>query len=79
MPDTPLNAAVPLEHELELSLAITTAGNLIRRYPLSDRGDLFSRAVCALLRASDAPCLVTVLHADEANADALVTATAGNA
>lgn len=76
---TPLNASAPLQCELQLSLLITQAGGLIRDCPVETRGELFARAIGALLRASDAPCLVSVLHAEDANADALADVTVGHA
>lgn len=74
MKATPLNARSPLHHELELSLAIETAGALIRQHPEALRAELFSRAIGALLRASDAPCIVLVQDAASAERHALAMA-----
>lgn len=73
----PMNAEPPLQSELKLSLAIETAGALIRRYPEAERVELFQRALRALLRASDAPCMVSVLHVtDTVERDALADVAA---
>ena len=63
-----------LQDALDLSLLITRVGDIIRARPENERGALFSRVVGALLRASDAPCLVTVVTCEEAERDALATA-----